>query len=363
MLGLTSKPAPIGGGLTTLTAFDDEASYTLLPLPQMPVIPLSAVPRSQTPSGSTVSDAQDAVAETPRLTKSTVSEDYVTRPPAAPSDGGTEQAGSNSEVALSIDAPTPTLPVYPAPHSVGSSIAHVMASTAGTGITGSSDSPVSAQVTNAEPTPTAMGSGSGSGSRTAVVGSQVAIDTIAGGGATPRTRHSSARARLGATRKTVQMFVDDQSMTTNMLDPNAPTPRSGAFIPDAAALKRLEGMDRGVRQGLLTSGVFKADEDDRDWAFYERSTTSVSVRESAQGFSGDEFSTKEPITTVRYEHIDTGDGHLVLTGREGRIMRCEDEPIRAPGTVQGFGVLIVLEERESGRLAVRQVSEVSLAPV
>ncbi|WOO79622.1 Phytochrome-like protein cph1 [Vanrija pseudolonga] len=361
MLGLTSKPAPIGGGLTTLTPFDDGASSYLLPLPQTPVIPLSAVPRSQTPSGSTLSSdaAQDAVAETPRLATSAAGrEDYLTRPPGTASDGGTEQAGSNSEVALTIDAPTPTLPIYPAPQSVGSSIAHVMASTAGTGVTGSSDSPVSAQVTNPEPTPTAMGSGSGSGSRTAVAGSQLTVDAVTSGGAMPRTRHSSARAMLGATRKSVQMFVDDQSMTTNMLDPNAPTPRSGAYVPDAAALRRLEGMDRGVRQGLLTSGAFKADEDDRDWAFYERSTTSVSVRESAQGCSGDEGSiTKEPITTVRYEHIDTGDGHLVLTGREGRILRCEDEPIRTPGTVQGFGVLMVLEERESGRLAVRQVSE------
>lgn len=36
------------------------------------------------------------------------------------------------------------------------------------------------------------------------------------------------------------------------------------------------------------------------------------------------------------------------------------QPIRIPGAVQGFGVLIALEEDyETGNLSVRQVSEVS----
>ncbi|GAV99891.1 phytochrome-like protein [Lentinula edodes] len=56
------------------------------------------------------------------------------------------------------------------------------------------------------------------------------------------------------------------------------------------------------------------------------------------------------------DHIQDAHGHHIVTGREGKLTRCEDEPIRAPGAVQGFGVLIVLEE-EGEALVVRQVSE------
>ncbi|KAJ4482039.1 hypothetical protein J3R30DRAFT_3699364 [Lentinula aciculospora] len=59
---------------------------------------------------------------------------------------------------------------------------------------------------------------------------------------------------------------------------------------------------------------------------------------------------------VRFQHISDGHGHHIVTGREGKLTRCEDEPIRAPGAVQGFGVLIVVEETEDA-LVVRQVSE------
>jgi hypothetical protein len=68
-----------------------------------------------------------------------------------------------------------------------------------------------------------------------------------------------------------------------------------------------------------------------------------------------------PIVTFRFEHVTTEDGHHVVAGREGKLQKCEDEPITTPGAVQGFGFLIVLEEDfDSGRMAVRQVSEMSL---
>ncbi|KAJ4491482.1 hypothetical protein C8J55DRAFT_420587 [Lentinula edodes] len=63
-----------------------------------------------------------------------------------------------------------------------------------------------------------------------------------------------------------------------------------------------------------------------------------------------------PHVSVRFQHIQDAYGHHIVTGREGKLTRCEDEPIRAPGAVQGFGVLIVLEEKEEA-LVVRQVSE------
>ncbi|KAH7913421.1 hypothetical protein BJ138DRAFT_1146165 [Hygrophoropsis aurantiaca] len=66
----------------------------------------------------------------------------------------------------------------------------------------------------------------------------------------------------------------------------------------------------------------------------------------------------ETFVTMRYEHVEDENGHHVLTGREGKLTKCEDEPIRTPGAVQGFGVLIALEEdADQGTLIVRQVSE------
>src|SRR5258706_6473808 len=56
------------------------------------------------------------------------------------------------------------------------------------------------------------------------------------------------------------------------------------------------------------------------------------------------------------------DSHHVLIGCEGKLTRCNDEPIRVPGAVQGFGVLMVLhDDRITGKLPVRQVSEVCLS--
>lgn len=62
--------------------------------------------------------------------------------------------------------------------------------------------------------------------------------------------------------------------------------------------------------------------------------------------------------TARFKHIITTNGHAVITGRDGNtLQRCEDEPIHMPGAVQGFGLLMVLEEEEEGKLIVRTVSE------
>ncbi|KAI0056404.1 hypothetical protein BV25DRAFT_1814088 [Artomyces pyxidatus] len=75
---------------------------------------------------------------------------------------------------------------------------------------------------------------------------------------------------------------------------------------------------------------------------------------SASGYPASE----EPFVTFRFEHKEDSDGHHVMVGREGKLLRCEDEPIRSPGAVQGFGVLIAVhEDVENDRLVVRQVSE------
>ncbi|KAK4046722.1 hypothetical protein OIO90_006453 [Microbotryomycetes sp. JL221] len=63
--------------------------------------------------------------------------------------------------------------------------------------------------------------------------------------------------------------------------------------------------------------------------------------------------------TTRFEHVVGDDGqHLVVTGRDGQFVRCEDEPIRTPQAVQAFGVLIAFDQQpDSDSLIVQQVSE------
>lgn len=66
------------------------------------------------------------------------------------------------------------------------------------------------------------------------------------------------------------------------------------------------------------------------------------------------------LITPRFKHVTTEGGHMVITGREGEtLQRCEDEPIHIPGAVQGFGLLIALQDDPEGNggLVVRVVSE------
>ncbi|KAF2181092.1 hypothetical protein K469DRAFT_590399 [Zopfia rhizophila CBS 207.26] len=66
------------------------------------------------------------------------------------------------------------------------------------------------------------------------------------------------------------------------------------------------------------------------------------------------------LVTHRFKHVVTEGGHAVITGRDGDVLqRCEDEPIHIPGAVQGFGLLIALQEDPSGSgsLPIRIVSE------
>lgn len=105
----------------------------------------------------------------------------------------------------------------------------------------------------------------------------------------------------------------------------------------------------------------------------ERASSRTSDMNSTEGVEAEQPSVSEDETpptresseeafhyTTRFEHKQDSDGHHVILGREGELTRCEDEPIRIPGAVQGFGVLVaVRENEETGDFAVRQVSEAS----
>ncbi|KAF9462987.1 Tco3, phytochrome related signal transduction histidine kinase, partial [Collybia nuda] len=80
---------------------------------------------------------------------------------------------------------------------------------------------------------------------------------------------------------------------------------------------------------------------------------SISGSVSSSAITG--YST-EPLVSFRYEHAQDDNGNHVVIGREGELQCCEDEPIRTPGAIQAFGVLIAVEDLED-TLVVRQVSE------
>jgi hypothetical protein len=64
--------------------------------------------------------------------------------------------------------------------------------------------------------------------------------------------------------------------------------------------------------------------------------------------------------TMKFKHEVSADGdNLIVTGREGAFLRCEDEPIHCPGAIQAYGVLIAFDEDVDSNLVVAQVSEVS----
>ncbi|KAJ5564300.1 hypothetical protein N7513_000542 [Penicillium frequentans] len=62
--------------------------------------------------------------------------------------------------------------------------------------------------------------------------------------------------------------------------------------------------------------------------------------------------------TSRFEHAFSEDGHTVILGDSKQsLKRCEDEPIRTPGAIQSFGVMLALREESPNQLVVRAVSE------
>ncbi|BFZ60602.1 hypothetical protein YB2330_001642 [Saitoella coloradoensis] len=82
------------------------------------------------------------------------------------------------------------------------------------------------------------------------------------------------------------------------------------------------------------------------------------VREERPTTTNEEHELEEAHMTVRFRHVETEEGHMIITGRKGELARCEDEPIHIPGVVQIFGCLVAVRQDEaSGDLVVRQVSE------
>ncbi|KAF2210815.1 hypothetical protein CERZMDRAFT_121668 [Cercospora zeae-maydis SCOH1-5] len=112
-----------------------------------------------------------------------------------------------------------------------------------------------------------------------------------------------------------------------------------------------------LTRGERSDGYFRNSAPTRRMSLNTNSMSSVhaaSVKSSTKNALDD----TGPLVTARFKHVVTDGGHAIITGRDGdTLQRCEDEPIHIPGAVQGFGLIIALEEQQEGKLVVRIVSE------
>ncbi|KAG8532833.1 uncharacterized protein KY384_002711 [Bacidia gigantensis] len=111
-----------------------------------------------------------------------------------------------------------------------------------------------------------------------------------------------------------------------------------------------ESLPDGLRHMLTPTAEEANDPYNNLAASRDKESTAGSLKSTGDEVGG--------LITARFQHVVTEEGHAVITGRGGETMqRCEDEPIHIPGAIQGFGLLIALQEEDDGKLIVRIVSE------
>lgn len=178
------------------------------------------------------------------------------------------------------------------------------------------------------------------------------------GGATPHAPGSSRYDTGTATRRAGSITSD--SVLSSV-------PPSLAASQDDEMYRRARSNTTGPRSSVQAdaerhrSGPLNLFDDDSD---DEGSEPTGDVRSGRGGSSAGRVSTSEQpdvpsdgFVTSRFKHVMTDEGHLVITGRDGKLQRCEDEPIQAPGAVQGFGLMLAIREEMDGRFTVRYASE------
>ncbi|TFB06638.1 Phytochrome-like protein [Trichoderma ghanense] len=100
------------------------------------------------------------------------------------------------------------------------------------------------------------------------------------------------------------------------------------------------------------------DEDGSEAPADENAWEDKSLEPTDASVTSDDRSVEEPVhVATRFTHVVTDEGHAVITGRDGVLQRCEDEPIHIPGAIQSFGVLLAMREEGEGQFVVRYVSE------
>ncbi|PBK97922.1 hypothetical protein ARMGADRAFT_1162720 [Armillaria gallica] len=170
---------------------------------------------------------------------------------------------------------------------------------------------------------------------------------------------SSGLAEFHSCQSPAMPAQDAFASTSTSLAPEAvPSP----FNPSELGLVHLGPISTSSHSstsGALHSGRIDSCTPDASGRFNSSdlsATDNTCPSASPEDSADKQLSSEEPLFTVRFQAMQDEHGHHVVLGREGKLTRCEDEPIRTPGAVQGFGVLIVVDEKDDV-LVVRQVSE------
>ncbi|GAA6043349.1 hypothetical protein JCM8097_008042 [Rhodosporidiobolus ruineniae] len=177
----------------------------------------------------------------------------------------------------------------------------------------------------------------------------------------PMLRRESSRTegvRSGAseTSREAQASQVSSDQKPPSLDPFLPEPTTHAKHGDPESDEEEDGESNGGAGSDVQVRDFQEEEQAQDRKIKQEPGNRVATEGASTSYTGG--SEKPLLMTTRFEHQITDDGEiLVLTGREGQLERCEDEPIHAPGAIQAFGVLIAFDVEDDGRLRIKQVSE------
>ncbi|KAI1273960.1 hsp90-like protein [Xylaria sp. FL0933] len=159
--------------------------------------------------------------------------------------------------------------------------------------------------------------------------------------------HRSAAMSPSSPKDRVPLLGSRSSRKNTLTSSDAGSPPSNNRRPPPAGALPLFGDDDGIPD----------DKSYRTSVGDARSITDGAGSRSGVSRASTPSELNESFMTVRFRHVMTDDGHAIITGRDGNLQRCEDEPIHTPGAVQGFGLLVALREEPDGRFSVRIVSE------
>jgi hypothetical protein len=182
---------------------------------------------------------------------------------------------------------------------------------------------------------------------------------------------SSASAKASSYPTTSRMSDDSdptarKEHSTNPSTVSATPGTGSSYISRRPGLTRIDSQDLGDEDNDQTTklkdrGVHfnSNDPTQRAREAFEKGETEEGPSVESGGLGSLGIEQDGLFVTARFEHQETEDGHMIVTGRKGELLKCEDEPIHIPGAIQDYGVLIAIEEDAEGHFVVTHVSEVS----
>ncbi|KAJ6115422.1 hypothetical protein N7486_001200 [Penicillium sp. IBT 16267x] len=169
-----------------------------------------------------------------------------------------------------------------------------------------------------------------------------------------------ARSAVSPTREGAMQYSIIDTQTWNGIQSQSSQPRSesGPTIPANTTRHETHATDDATE--LATHSMAShVNQNPEEYAKEKSDSHSGSTTTALPG-SQQPTQSDEPYghVTARFTHVMTDSGHAVITGRDGNSFQyCEDEPIRIPGAIQSFGVMIAMREEAPNKLVVRVVSE------